>query len=54
MPQAAPSVARDVGLSGDVPKSGTLYNNDYSFSGSMLGSPYFGKLPYKGLFVMTV
>ena len=27
---------------------GGLYNKDYSILGSILGSPYFGKLPYKG------
>ena len=26
---------------------GVLFNKDYSILGSMLGSPYLGKLPYK-------
>ena len=25
------------------------YDKDYSILGSILGSPYFGKLPYRGL-----
>ena len=27
---------------------GGPYNKDYSILGSILGSPYFGKLPYRG------
>ena len=26
------------------------YNRDYSILGSILGSPYFGKIPYRGLY----
>ena len=28
---------------------GGPYQKDYSILGSILGSPYFGKLPYRGL-----
>ena len=27
---------------------GGSYNEEYSILGSILGSPYFGKLPYRG------
>ena len=29
-----------------VPFWGGLYNKDYSILGAILGSPYFGKLPF--------
>ena len=29
---------------------GGPYNKDYSILGSILGSPHFGKLPYRGLY----
>ena len=28
---------------------GGVYNQDYGISGSILGPPYFGQLPYKGV-----
>ena len=37
---------------GGFPKLGVIFeaphNKDYSILGSILGSPYFGKLPYMG------
>ena len=41
-----------VGPYGGFPKLGGLpflgpHNKDYNIFGSILGSPYFGKLPYK-------
>ena len=33
-------------LYGEFSKLGGPYNQDYSIWGSILGSPYFGKLPY--------
>ena len=39
---------RDSGfLKLEVPFLGGPYNKDYSILGSILGSPYLGKLPYK-------